>query len=942
MKKKLNVLLLFGIFLILNATALKAQQMPPIPVDDQVRIGKLDNGLTYYIRQNKLPANRANFYIVQKVGSVLEEESQRGLAHFLEHMAFNGSKNFPADETGPSIVSYLESIGVKFGANLNALTGMDYTIYNINDVPTVSQGAVDSCLLILHDWAGSLLLREKEIDKERKVIHEEWRTGQSAQMRMMEESASVIFKDSKYAERFPIGLMSVVDNFEPQVLRDYYHKWYRPDLQGIIVVGDIDPVLMEEQVKTLFSDRPKPVDAAERFYVTVPDNEEPLISVVADKELPSTNILVFFKREPVPSEGKANLDYLLLDYAQTLIKSMLNNRYQELLQDSNTPFLFAAADNGQYYGVQTKDALQLHGVSRQGGVEESLAALIREAKRIRDFGFTAGEYERARANYLSGMEKMYNERDKQQNGFYINAYVEHFLNNEPIPSIADRYSILTEILPHIPVEVINEVAKNIVTENNRVIVVMSNEPTNKPTVEALQAAVAQVDKEELTAYEDEVSDEPLLSELPKSGSIVSEDYDKERDTHIWTLSNGARVLVKPTAFKADEIFFSAFAYGGASLIDDKYASELLVMNEVVPLGGLGSFSATNLKKVLAGKHVSVSTELGNYAQSAEGMTTKKDIETFMQLLYLNFTAVRADEEAYQSYSERMKSILPHLVNNPDFVFGDSINNAVYMGNKRVAIPTVEDLNGIDYPKLLELYRSRFANAADFTFIFVGSIDMDVLKPMVEKYIASLPTVTNKPSKEYNPNILPEREGAYTNNFVFEQEVPKASIMISYLGSLPYTLADQLQLSAFTQVLDMQMTDKIREEKGGTYGVQVSQQAQKLPKESFSLTLQFDTDPSRRVELTEAIEAVLTDLKENGPKAAQVQKVKEFMLKQHADNLEKNGYALSNLHRYYNYGVDFLTGYEQIVEGITVETLKEFAQKLLSQGNRIEVSMSTEE
>lgn len=289
MKKKLNVLLLFGILLILNATALKAQQMPPIPVDDQVRIGKLDNGLTYYIRQNKLPANRANFYIVQKVGSVLEEESQRGLAHFLEHMAFNGSKNFPADETGPSIVSYLESIGVKFGANLNALTGMDYTIYNINDVPTVSQGAVDFCLLILHDWAGSLLLREKEIDKERKVIHEEWRTGQSAQMRMMEESASVIFKDSKYAERFPIGLMSVVDNFEPQVLRDYYHKWYRPDLQGIIVVGDIDPVLMEEQVKTLFSDRPKSVDAAERFYVTVPDNEEPLISVVADKELPSTN-----------------------------------------------------------------------------------------------------------------------------------------------------------------------------------------------------------------------------------------------------------------------------------------------------------------------------------------------------------------------------------------------------------------------------------------------------------------------------------------------------------------------------------------------------------------------------------------------------------------------------------------------------------------------------
>lgn len=942
MKKNLRIFLLLGIAFAIGAVSLKAQQMPPIPVDNQVRIGKLENGLTYYIRQNKLPANRANFYIVQKVGSILEEESQRGLAHFLEHMAFNGSKNFPADETGPSIVSYLESIGVKFGSNLNAETGMDHTIYNINDVPTVNQGAIDSCLLILHDWAGSLLLREKEIDKERKVIHEEWRTGQTGQMRMLEESAPVIFKDSKYAERFPIGLMSVVDNFEPQVLRDYYHKWYRPDLQGIIVVGDIDPEQIEQQIQTLFSDRSKPVNPAERVYETIPDNDEPLISFVADKEIQATNILVFFKRDPIPASVKANLDYLIIEYAQQLIQQMLNNRFQEMLEQGNSPFLFAMVRNGDYYGVQAKDALQLIAVTQTEGIESTISSLFREAKRVRDFGFTDGEYERARADYLSGLEKLYNERDKQQNGFFVAQYVSHFLKSDPIPSIEDRYNMLSQILPAIPLEVINQLAQGITTEKNQVVIVMGNDPTATIPVETLQATIKAVDQEELTAYEDQATDEPLLSEIPQAGSILKESFDEKQGSYVWNLSNGARVIVKPTDFKDDEILFTAFAYGGSSMIDNQHISEAKFINDFAPLGGLGAFSASNLKKALAGKHIGVSTTLNSYSQAANGSSTIKDLESFMQLLYLNFTAVRADETAYNSFVDRMKNLLPHLANNPEMVMADSLMNAVYMGNPRMTIPTAEEIGQASYTKSLEIYRSYFANAADFTFMFAGSVNPEILKPLVEQYIASLPSKTDKPSKAFNAQALPVRKGAYINNFTRELEVPKASIQIIYSGKLPYTLADHIQLDALKQVLDMELIDKIREEKGGTYGVQVKHSAEKLPEESFTIELKFDTDPNRRVELTDAIEALIAAIQQHGPQAEKLQKVKEYMLKQHADNLKKNGYAIRNLHRYYNFGTDFETGYEKLVEGLTIDSLKAFAKKLFSQGNRIEVSMSSEE
>lgn len=510
-----HMMLLLAFFA--STTTLRAQQMPPIPVDKEVRVGRLENGLTYYIRANKRPENRANFYIVQRVGSILEEENQRGLAHFLEHMAFNGSKNFPAGDDGKNMISYLETIGVKFGANLNAYTSMDETVYNINDVPTTTAGAVDSCLLILYDWSNTLLLREKEIDKERKVIHEEWRTRRNASQRMIDSIAPAIFKDSKYAHRMPIGLMSVVDHFEPQALRDYYHKWYRPDLQGIIVVGDIDAEEIEQKVKNLFGSIPQPENPAERVYEQIPDNDEPIVAIATDKELPNNNVMIAFKRKIIPADRKTTMDYLVFRFATQMISRMLSDRLQEMLQQENPPFAFATVMDGSFYGVHANDALQLIGVARPKEAEITIATLLRETKRAHDFGFTEGEYERAKANYLSGMEKLYNEREKQLNGFYVQKYIQHFLKNEPIPSIEDEYNTMSRmIVPNIPVEVINQIMQQIITDKNRVVVLMGNENERAtyPSLDRIREIIQEVDREKLEAYTDNTVQEPLLAQLP--------------------------------------------------------------------------------------------------------------------------------------------------------------------------------------------------------------------------------------------------------------------------------------------------------------------------------------------------------------------------------------------------------------------------------------------
>jgi len=940
-----SIYLFFAAFIVAISSLQAQQQMPPIPIDKDVKIGKLENGLTYYIRKNNLPEHQANFYIVQKVGSVLEEDTQRGLAHFLEHMAFNGTKNFPNDKTGKGIIPYLETIGVKFGENLNAGTSFDYTIYNINAVPTSRKAALDSCLMILHDWSSFLLLRDQDIDKERKVIHEEWRTRQDMSMRMLGILLPEIYKGSKYADRLPIGKMEVVDNFQPTALRDYYHKWYRPDLQGIIIVGDVDVDKTEQQIKDMFADVMKPVNPAERVYSQVPNNDEPIVSIAADKENPNTNVLVFFKRDIVPADKKKTMDYLVYDFMNSMIEKMLSNRLQEMIQKENSPFAYAQVSSGSYLVSKTKDAMQLFAISNPNASNMAIETIIREANRVKEFGFTEGEYERAKADYNSKQEQLYKERDKQRNDYFIGQYTNHFLEDEPIPSIADKYNTMQQVVNYIPLAGINKVVKGMITDKNRIVAIMGNEKEKYSSEADIKSLIKKVDSEKLTAYVDNAIKEPLMSTLPAKGKIVKEEQNE--GVTVWTLSNGAKVVVKPTTFKDDEILISGFAPGGSSVIDSKYVHEIKVLGKIfesimgesaLSAGGLGKFSKTDLKKVLSGKNVSMDFSLDNYNEEISGKSNVKDLETAMQLLYLNFTDVRKDSTAYASFATRTKGILSNLGSNPMVAFSDSIMSSMYSNNQRGRFINANDLEMADYGTMLKLYKQSFANVGSFVFTIIGNVKSDELKALVEQYIASLPSVSGKST--FNAKVMPARKGVFDNNFVRTLETPKATTAVIYSGKLNYSLQNKIQLDALKQILDIVLTDKIREKLGGTYGVRVAAELEKTPEDNFNIQLMFDTDPNRRVELVNGINSVISDIQKTGPSAENIQKAKEFTTKQHADDLKKNEYVLDILNNRYRYLTDFDTNYQQYIDQISVESLKVFAGKLFGQNNRIEVSLSS--
>lgn len=630
-----------------------AQQMqfPPLPVDKNVRIGQLDNGLTYYIRHNKLPENRAEFYIAQKVGSILEEPQQRGLAHFLEHMAFNGTKNFPGDDKGLGVIPWCETVGIKFGTNLNAYTSIDETVYNISNAPIDRTGVLDSCLLILHDWSNYILLKDDEIDKERGVIREEWRSRNSGMLRVYTDLLPTIYQGDKYADCMPIGSIDVINNFPYKDIRDYYHKWYRPDLQGIVIVGDIDVDAVEAKLKAVFADVQKPINPAERTYYPVADNKEPIVAIGTDKEVDDPSIEIYFKQDATPDSEKNNVGYLASQYMTSMISSMLDARLSELVQSANPPFTRASSDYSDFFVAKTKEAFSLSASSKADGIETALKTLLQETERARRFGFTESEYARARANYLQSLESAYNEREKTKHGSYVREYVQNFLNGEPIPGIEAEYAMMNQLAPNIPLQAMNMVMQQLVPDSNQVVIIAgpAKEGLKYPTKEEVISLLKGMKDLDLQAYVDKVSDEPLMKEAPKGGKIISE---KEGDIYGSTklvLSNGVTVYVKKTDFKADEIRMKGTSLGGKSIFPDKDALNFAVMDNVIAVGGLGNFSQVDLTKVLAGKKVSVNAGLGATTENVFGTCSPKDFETMMQLTYLTFTAPRKDTEAFESF-----------------------------------------------------------------------------------------------------------------------------------------------------------------------------------------------------------------------------------------------------------------------------------------------------
>ncbi len=941
----MNVKKLFAALLLMlvafGANMATAQEMT-IPVDDAVRVGKLDCGLTYYIRHNDYPEHRVNFYIAQRVGSIQEEESQRGLAHFLEHMAFNGSEHFNGE--GKGIIDYTRSLGVAFGADLNAYTSIAETVYNINDVPSTRQSAIDSCLLILKDWSTGLLLTDEEIDKERGVIHEEWRLGQSAQMRMLERQLETLFPGSKFGKRLPIGLMSVVDNFEYKELRDYYHKWYRPDNQALVIVGDVDVDHVEAQIKELFKGMTLDPNAAQVVDEPVPDNDEPIIVVDKDKEQQYSDVSICFKHETMPREAKAGIEYLVYEYAKGMITRMLNTRLSDMAQEPDCPFDMAYCYDGEYILANTMDAFTIDAMPKEGKAEATTEILLVEAMRAAKHGFTASEYSRASDEYMSQLEQWYNNRNTISNETYGRDYCSNFLDGEPIPSVETYFQLMGLIAPQINVDIINQLMSGLIdTDGKNMVIVNFNqekEGATYPTVDAFKDAIAAANATDITPYVDNAPTEPLMSELPKPGKIVKESENSVFGYKELELSNGARVILKKTDFKEDEVTMSAFQRGGQSLYNEKDWANLQMLTSLNSFTGLGNFSNSDLNKALSGKQASVYLNIADYTDQLSGNSTVKDLETMFQLLYLKFTALTKDEKKFNQTMSMMETQLKNKDLMPETALSDTLQYVISDRNWRNKPFNVEDLQQVNLDRIMEIAKERTANAANYTFTFVGNFDEATIRPLIEQYIASLPAKKGVKTNWKNEVNMPK--GEVINHFTKKMESPKEfEVIIWHNNELPYSLENEVKAEILGEVLGKVYLQKIREDAGAAYSTQAMGQTgisggkpQTLVLAICPVNPEFE-ETALKIMNEEMVNACTTI----DPVA--LNEAKENMLKNYATNIKENWYWRSTIVEYLVNGVDGHTGYEDIVKAQTPESIAEFARQLLSAGNRIEIVMAPE-
>ena len=933
MKKILSTILLT----LIGTVAMMAQmQMPSIPVDPDVRIGKLDNGLTYYIRHNNWPENRAEFYIAQKVGSIQENDDQRGLAHFLEHMAFNGSKHFKGNE----LIRWCESVGINFGGDLNAYTSIDETVYNISNVPTTREGIVDSCLLILYDWADGLLLEQEEIEKERGVIHEEWRLRTSAFMRMLERDLPKLYPGSKYGHRMPIGLMEIIDNFERPFLQSYYEKWYRPDNQGIIVVGDVDVDQIEKKIKDLFSPIVLPENRTLVTKEPVPDNAEAIYVIDKDKEQRTNEVMIMMKHEVFPDSLKGTITYMLSDYLKDACISMLNDRLKEYAEKPESPFLSARAADGRYILSSTMDAFEIDLSPKDGKIEAAVTAALTEARRAAEFGFTATEYNRFKQNYTSQLEKQYSNKDKRYNAQFVNQCVQNFLNNTPMPSIDYIYTTMKQIIPMLPLQTVNALMKELIlpTDSNLVVFSMNTEKEGSayPTEESMKKAIADARSAQIEAYVDNVKDEPLMTTMPKKGSIKKETKNDQFGYTELTLSNGAKVILKQTDFKKDQVLLRGEGFGGSALYGEKDFANIKMFDDVIEASGLGNFSHTELEKALAGKIASASISLGTNRQNVSGSSTPKDIETMLQLVYLYFTNIAKDQKSYDNLMQTTEVSLKNRLLQPEAVLQDSLTATLTCNNPRNKVLTTADLTKVNYDRILEMAKEQTANAAAFTFTIIGNYDESTIRPLIETYLASLPA---KKKVVKSPKVSTLFKGVAINNFKQKAETPKAfAVMQWYSEDIPMTAENDIKIDMAGQILSMEYLKKIREDASAAYTVQAMAGVER---NDFETIAQILAVCPMKPEKADTAIMILRDEVTAMAKtcdAEKLQKVKEYMLKSHGDQVKQNSYWLSIINGWRKYGIDFHSNFEKLVNAQTPESISAFVKEVLKSGNRAEVIM----
>ena len=928
--------------LLMLAGTAQAQPQMTIPVDKDVRIGKLSNGLTYYIRHNNWPENRANFYIAQKVGSIQEEESQRGLAHFLEHMAFNGSDHFK----GNNLIEWCRANGIEFGADLNAYTSIDQTVYNISNVPTQRVGAIDTCLIILRDWSTGLTLDQEEIEKERGVIHEEWRLRTSASSRMFERNLPALYPGSKYGLRYPIGLMSVVDNFKRKELVDYYHKWYHPDHQGLIIIGNVDVDKVEAQIKKLFGDIKNPENEAPIVDEPVPDNAEPIVIIDKDKEEQSSSVDLMFKHDVFPDSLKGNINYLIYEYLNNAIASMLNNRYTEAAQKADCPFVNAYAGDGNYIFAKTKDAFSIDASPKDITLTAAaLKAAFIEARRAAMFGFTATEYDRFKQDYLSRLDKQYSNKDKRYNSQFYRECLGHFLNNEPMPGIEYTYQTMKQIVPMIPLEAVNQQIKELIPENdsNMVIINFNNEKEGNvyPTKEQLLDAVKAARAAQITAYVDNVKNEPLLKQLPKAGKIVKETKSKKFNYTTLQLSNGVKVILKKTDFKKDQVLLSGNGGSGSTTYGLKDFANFNTFDDVIGISGLGNFSSTELQKALAGKIANANLTMNERKMSVDGNATPKDVETMLQMVYLYFTNIKKDNDAFNNLMQQYELALKNRELSPETAFSDSLSATLYGHNPRVAPLLFKDLKNISYDRILQMAKERTASARGWEFTIIGNYDEATIRPLICRYLGSLPAKTINTASKRNRFMV---KGKVENIFQRKMETPKANAyMVWHNESLPYTLEKSIQMDMAAQVLSMLYLKEIREEASAAYscgaygGSSLADDGYK----SYQLVGVCPMKPEKK-DIALKIMTEEADKLANACDAEMLGKVKAVMLKQIDDKAKTNGFWNSTIYEYDKLGIDTYTDYKKLVEAQTPQSISAFVKAFLATGSKITVVMLPKE
>jgi len=904
----------------------------PIPADPNIKIGKLDNGMTYYIKVNKKPEKRVELRLAVNAGSVCETNGQQGLAHFVEHMCFNGTKNFPSNK----IINMLEEMGVKFGAELNAYTSFDQTIYMLK-VPTDSILWINRGFQVLEDWAHQVSMEDVEIDKERGVIVEEWRLGLGAEDRMMQKYIPVLLKDSRYAERLPIGKVDVIKSFPYDTLRAFYKSWYRPDLMAVVVVGDIDPGLAEEKVKEYFGRVPKADNPPVRVEFPVPDNSEPLISVVTDKEAMGINASVYYKH---PKSDNVSFGDYRNQLMRTLYTGMLNNRLQEIAQKPESPFLYGYSNYGSFIG-RSLDVYSLSVGAKENQIEKSLEVVLTENERARQFGFTATELEREKKDMISNYEKMAKEADKTESRSYADEFIRNYLDKECIPGILKEFEIVKGYLPEITLEEINKLGKEWVTDDNMaaLITAQEKEGVKVPTEEQVKDIIKAVKTKKIEAYVDKVSDVPLLAIIPAGTKVVKRADDKKSGFTELIFGNGVHMILKSTDFKNDEIVLSAYSPGGTSLYPDGDIMSATLATAVIGQSGLGDYDFIGLQKKLSGNTAKLNPYISDLREGVNGNCSPKDLETMLQLNYLYFTKTRKDESAFNAYISRIRNMIKPMRTNPQVIFQDTLSKIISLNSPRViAIPSEAQINQVNLDRLISIFKDRFADASDFTYMMVGNFKIDEVIPLLEKYIGGLPSIKRK---EIWKDVTPGFPKGLLVVDVPKNSEPQSSVAMVWEGDFKWNDKDRQGFSMLMNILAIKCRESMREDQGGVYGVSVNGSASKLPKPKYTIQSMWGCNPDSIKKLTQTVLDEMVKIKKDGPTEVDLNKVKETLIRQRETQLKENSFWLTSLQNHFLFDDKLLSleEYKTFINSFSAAEIKAIANKYLNTESYVRVALT---